>query len=237
MKKTLRKAIIILLTLILFANCTNKIGTENTTNTQQLILFPFVSPDSIKMTGKELIFTYIDSTPFFNPVASKQATLIYTMQREPDSIDYKKLTIKIKMPNRENSVIEYSMTKPEFQQLERNINNPKLKPFYKEFLELNWNSRNNYMEKYMSLLDRTNMIFAHEIDKNYKEQIPNNSTWYGFDSFTVFEQYFGEIEHGKNGIATKLIESINKSDKYLIESDKITLLGLIKKHAEIIKRK
>ena len=237
MNKPLRKAIILILTLILFVNCTNKTETKNTVKTQPIILFPFVSPDSIKMTEKELKFTYIDSTPFYNPIASKQATLIYTMQREPDTIDYEKLTIKIKMPNRENSVIEYSMTKPEFQQLERNISNPKLKPFYKEFLELNWNSRNNYMEKYMSLLDRTNMIFAHKIDKNYKEQIPNNSTWYGYDSFTVFEQYFGEVEREKKGIATKLIESISESDKYLTESDKITLLELIKKHAKIIKRK
>lgn len=235
MHKTIFTISFLMLSLILFINC--DVNTKNTDKTQSIILFPFVSPDSIKIYNKELKFVYIDSTPFYNPVTSRQAILLYTIQREPDTIVYEKLTIKIKMPNRANSVIEYSMSKPEFQKLERNINNPILKPFYKEFLELNWDSRKNYEDRFMSLLDRTNMIFADKIEERYKEQIPNNSIWFGYDSFSVFEQYFKDIQSGKSGIAKELVESIESSTKYLVESDRKMLSDIIKKHTERIKQK
>jgi hypothetical protein len=234
MKRKFVNILSILSAFILIANCTNKIKDKKDVTTQPIIRFPFVSPDSLKISGSELRLTYIDSTPFYNPIVSKQAALIYTMQREPDTISFEKILFKIKLPNRENSVVEYSINRKEFYQIERIISHPQLKHFYKEFLELNWNSRENYREDYTSLLDRTNMIFAHEIDKNFKEQIAENSTWYGFDSFIVFHNYFIEVENNQIGISTKLVESIQSSEDYLTESDKQKLVKIIEKHTERI---
>ncbi len=104
-----------------------------------------------------------------------------------------------------------------------------------DFLELNWNTKEKYDKKFMSLLDRTNMIFAREIDENYKDQFPNNSTWFGFDSFIVFGAYFEEIANEQKGIAHNLINSIESSDGYL--KDKVKLLLIIDKHAKRFENK
>ena len=139
------------------------------------------------------------------------------------------------MPNRENTVIEYSLTKSEFEKTQKKFSDSKYKAFLLDLLKLNWNSKKHYDKKFMSLLDRTNMIFAHEIDKNYKDLFTNNSTWFGFDSFTVFGAYFEEVVHEKKGIAHNLINSIKSSEGYLTEKDKTKLLQIIDKHTERFK--
>lgn len=202
-----------------------------------LILFPNILPDSTFVINNKLILTFVDSMPIYNAIMSNQAVFVYAMQMEKPSADYDSILFSIKMPNRDKPLVKFSMSLMQFREMEQSFSNYEFKQFLKDILKLNYTSRNRYSNNATTMLDGLNMIFAQKIESSFKEQIPNNSTWFGFNSYVAFGMYFSEISSGKVGIGHELINAIYLSKDRLNEYDKKVVLEIIKKHAENFKPK
>jgi len=177
-----------------------------------------------------LKLTFTDSMPFFNHVVDQQAVTTYALQRMVDSIAFDSIKFKIYTPNCEEKLIQFQISRSGYLNVLSNFNNSDFKNFIRDYLTLNWETRGNYRDQKTSLLDRVNLIFAHEIDAKFKGQFPDNSTWYGYDSFIIFYDYLQECISGNEGVAHQLIEAIEPSKDYLNNSDKRKLVALIKKY-------
>lgn len=202
-----------------------------------LILFPNITPDSTFVLGNKLKLSFIDSLPMYNPITSNQAVFIYAMQMFKPVGNFDTILYQIKMPNREVSIVEFPMSMVQYKEMESSFSNYQFKQFLKELLKLNYSSRKRYANKNTTLMDGLNMIFAQKIDSSFSEVIPNNSAWFGYNSFIVFGMYFNEVSIGKPGIGHELIKAISVSEKRLNEYDKKTVMEMIQKHAENFKPK
>ena len=242
MKRILIVALSFILIAFIACDAKKKENTETPINAvpeidSNIILFPNIRPDSTFIIGNKLKLTFIDSMSLYNAVSSNQAVFMYAMQMEKPIGNYDTILFHIKMPNRENPLIEFPMSIVQYNEMEKSFGNYQFKQFLKELLKLNYSSKDRYSNKASTLLDGLNMIFAQKIDSSFSKQVPNNSTLFGYNSFVIFGMYFNEVAVGKPGIGHELIKAIPHSQKRLNEFDKKTVMELILKHSENFKPK
>ena len=230
--------VIFLSLLLLIFSCTNKTSqkkdkSEKEFNTNDWVQFPFVTIDSIWIDNNIFHINLVDSTPFLNTTYLQQYTSIHILQSEPHLYDCNAIKIKVVLPNRDGEPIEYEITPEDYNFLLEYFSDVDFKSFIREYILLNYEAQDNYYGEMTTLIDRVNMIFAHEIDKNYPDLFQNNSTWFGYDSFDVFRLYFVECTQGKEDVGHDLINSINDKTDYLKEGDILKLQKLIEKYKKI----
>lgn len=203
----------------------NKVGLD------KKIGIPFFSTDSVVTNNDTLILYFTDSLPFFNPIINGQAVAIKSAQLEIKDELFDKVVINNHMPLRKDGDIQGSFTKIDYDKIMGVYFRPELYDFYNELLQLNWETKDNYSKTFMTLLDRINMTFQKTIKAKYKNDFPNGSDWYGYNSFIVFNKYYDEIEKNEIGVAHEVINSIYENpDPYIIEIDKKKLIDLIEKY-------
>ena len=247
MKTTKALPILLLVSLFIYSCSSkkNENSEENKNDSREIaqrdsnyIQFPYIYQTGTELKGNILEFTFVDSMPFYNAVMSNQAVFIYALQSPIPQSQFDSVVFLIRMPKRENPKVRVAMGTAQFTGLVKNFTNPQFKDFLKEILRLNYNTSNRYKAKYSSILDGLNMIFAAEIESKYKDQFPNNSTFFGYNSFLIFGKYFSEVNSGTKGIGHKLIDSIKDSKENLItEYDKMNLNKVIKKYDLLFKPK
>ena len=221
-----------------FCSCTDE-SSQNVRNeaertTSPWIEFPYVSVDTFYVNKQSFRLSLIDSTPFANPVLIDQYTGIHALQAEPNFLEFETMTIEIQMPNRPDGNVSFDLTNNQFQFIVLKYSNQLFKEYVRELLTLNNSTAHKYRENWQSLLDRLNMIFGNQIELKYKEQFPENSTWYGYNSFEIFGLFFQEVSMGKEGVGHKLINSIEGKNKYLFEEDIKSINSLIDKYKKKI---
>ena len=216
---------------ILLSSCNESVQKYDLQKQLPEISIPFITLDSLYLMQTSLLVIITDETPMSIETLQKQ-TIYYTLT-QLDIGQYNKDTINvlIKMPNRENSSANFQTSLKYYTGIAKKLNLPVYKSFLKEFFKLNWETRLHYLEKTSCLLDRTNLEFARIIDENYKDSFPNNSTWWGFDSFVIFELYFSETVNNNQGIAHQIIEKLKTSSKFIMAEDSKEFVKLMDKYA------
>lgn len=236
MKETIMKDITVgcCILFMLFSSCTDEsssdVGNETERTTSPWIEFPYVSVDTFYLTEERFRLKMIDSTPFVNPVVINQYTALHALQAEPNMREFDTIIMEIEMPNRPDENVTFNLTNDQFQIIVLKYSNQMFKEFVRELLTLNNLTANKYRENWQSLLDRLNMVFGNQIELNFKEQFPDNSTWFGYNAFEIFGQYFQECSTGTDGVGHALIDSIEGKTKYLFEEDIKSINSLIGKY-------
>jgi len=242
MKEVMLKDIIVgcCILFLIFSSCTGG-NTPNVVNAIEKkispwIEFPYVSVDTFYLYEREFRLIMIDSTPFVNPVVIDQYTVIHTLQAEPNIREFDTISVEIQMPNRADGNVSFNVTNEQFKIVVLKNSNQLFKEFLRELLTLNNETAHKYSENWQSILDRLNMIFGNHIELQYKEQFPENSTWFGYNSFEIFGLFFQEFSMGKEGVGHKLINSIEGKTKYLFEEDIKSINSLIDRYKRKIEK-
>lgn len=218
------KEIAVIILVLFIASCTQKKERLISKDIKQ----PFVSLDSISSSNQVIKLFVTDSLPFFNLVANGQSIAVICEQNNICRSDFSKLEFIIYMPNREDGNVSGSFTRKEYIELSQLYFREDLSSFYNKLLILNWKSKSNYSEKKMTLIDRVNVTFQEEINKNYKTVFPGGSDWYGYNSFIIFNKYKEEKINGLDGDASKVISSLGTNpNAYINKEDLDKVLKLI----------
>lgn len=197
---------------------------------------PFVSVDTFYLSNRNFNLLLTDSTSYYNPVVVEQYLTIHSLQSAPEVNEFDSLYIQVNMPKRPDGDLEFDLSVEQFITASNGYSNPVYKEFILEFLELNNRTAHKYREKETSLLDRTNMIFGEEIEKNYSSSFPDNSTWLGYNSLRIFGIFMEECINKNPGIGHSLVSSINGKTNYLFPEDISTLTALVETYEKRAKK-
>ena len=187
----------------------------------------YVKVDTFFTSQRLFDLVLTDSTGHYNPVFADQYLTIHSLQStfDPDQFDTLRLTVH--MPNRSGGGYGLEFSSERYRTAAAGFSNQIFKDLIRDFLALDMATAYKYRERKTSLIDRTNMIFGHEIDDHFKDEFPDNSIWFGYSSFRIFGLYIEECYSGKQGVAHELVRSIRGKTKYLLEEDIESLLLLL----------
>ena len=183
---------------------------------------PFVSLDSLYELNKSIHLFITDSLVFFNPTTNGQSIAVICEQINLKDKDFDFIHLHINMPKRQDGNIEVSFSSNDFFEMRKLYFNDSLKTFYNQLIKLNWESRNDYSDNYMTLIDRVNMTFQEEIRKNYSSIFPGGSDWYGYNSFIIFNSYYKNSKSIDN-----IIKSLRKKPNSYLKKDDIDKLMIL----------
>ena len=225
----------IIISVILFGCKQNAVKNDETLEIPESIIdIPFYSVGALFYDNNTLVLNLIDSAQFHNPTVFIQALNWYTYQISCMDLAFDSLRINYSMPIRDSipNVHTNQVNRDYVNRIHSNLNNTLFADFQEDLFKLNWETKSNYVQQQSSLMDRINALFARNIDTSaYKNQFPNNDTWFGIDCFKVFELYFYECLNQERSTGHQIIEHINKSTKYFNERDREDLVSLIEKYS------
>lgn len=199
----------------------------------EMVQFPFVSLDSVWFDGNDFHINIVDSTAYLNNAYIEQYGTIHILQSAPHNYEFNEIILTVEMPNRKGEPIIHVFNQYQYDLMFGFIEDVDFKAFILEFITLNYEVRGKYYENMSTLIDRVNMICASEIDKHFPEYFPDNSTWFGYNSFKIFYQYFAECLNNEEGMYHKIIAGIEEDENFLENEDKAALLVLLEKYKTI----
>jgi hypothetical protein len=203
---------------------------------RELINVPHYKIDSARIRNSNFELYLTDEKPFNNPTVFVQALDWYTFQILEQEDGFDSLVIDYSMPNTDHARNRQSASRLTLYRDLHYMDNTVFGDFTKEFFKLNWSTRQHYSEIHSSMLDRTNSLFARNIDTSeYRTLFPTNDTWFGIDAFYIFSIYFKDCSEERRGVAHQIIETIEKAYKYFPKKDRDELNALIVKYAELFK--
>jgi hypothetical protein len=241
-KKTMNIKNTIILTVTLFAILTscdveNALDKDSERKTSAWIDIPFVSVDTLYLSGQKFNLLLTDSTPYYNPVVVEQYIAIHSLQSEPmlNGSGFDFLNVEIRMPSRSDGGLKFEMTDEQFMSIFKGYSNQIFRNFIRDLLVLNNKTSHKYRDNWTTLLDRLNMLFGEEINEKYGELFPENSTWNGYNSFRIFGIFLEECLSSRQGVGHNLIHSINGKTKYVFQEDIESVNALIIEYENQIK--
>jgi len=196
-----------------------------------VLLLPYYEPDTVYQDDPYLFIEVTDSKPYFNSTEFEQMVFCYSYQLHIPNASYDSIIFKMNMPNRPDGGFESVIPAQFAIDMRKKLSNTIFENFLYDLLILNLETQNDYSE-YTSLLFSINTFFSKQIDLYYPEEYPNNSTWYGYNSFNIFEQYFIGIYTNEQNTAISLIDSLYTSKNYLNENDVLLIKELIKNYEQ-----
>lgn len=230
---------LVLILLICFTSCKENANEEVKEAPEEVALidsidwvaFPKVSVDSLRIEDRAVRLVLTDTTDVYGPTIVDQYMTIYVWQIQANPLDIDEIRVTVQLPKREDGDISHTIGTYDFKRLNKMFRNKVEEDFIMELLELNMQATAQSEKNFLTFLDKLNMSFAQVIEANYKREFPNNSTWWGFNSFEVFRAYLEEHYLGEEDLAHQILEKLKDSpEKYISEEEERLLFELLAKY-------